>query len=70
MGAMKSMIMDLEEKCFDQVAEAISECEHFSEAQAKALKIFKENNLIDYVCADYLEESVSEMWNEKWSSYV
>ena len=64
MGAIKSMIMDLEEKCFDQVAEAIIECESFDEAQAIAVKVFRENNLVDVIGADYLEESVCEMWNE------
>ena len=66
MGAVKDMVMDLEEKCFDQLSDEISECEDISEAQSKAMKIFKENDLLDYIGADYLEESVSEMWQEKW----
>lgn len=66
MGAVKDMVMDLEEKCFDQLSDSISECEDISEAQSKAMEIFKENNLLDYIGADYLEESVSEMWQEKW----
>ena len=66
MGAVKDMVMDLEEKCFDQLSNEISECEDISEAQSKAMKIFKENDLLDYIGADYLEESVSEMWQEKW----
>lgn len=66
MGAVKNMVMDLEEKCFDQLSDEISECEDISEAQSKAMKIFKENDLLDYIGADYLEESVSEMWQEKW----
>ena len=70
MGAVKSMVMDLEEKCFDQLADEIGECEDMIEAQSKAMKIFKENNLLDYTGADYLEESVSEMWNELWSQYA
>jgi len=66
MGAVKDMVMDLEEKCFDQLSDEISECEDISEAQSKAMEIFKENDLLDYIGADYLEESVSEMWQEKW----
>jgi hypothetical protein len=69
MGAVKSMVMDLEEKCFDQLTDEIGECEDISDAQFKAMKIFKENNLLDYIGADYLEESVSEIWAEKWSKY-
>lgn len=67
MGAVKNMIVDLEEKCFDQVAEAIIDCDSFDKAQAIALKVFNENNLVDVLGADYLEESVSEMWAEQFS---
>jgi len=66
MGAVKNMIVDLEEKCFDLVAERISHCVDIQEAQEKAYDIFLENGLID-IDNDYLEESVSEMWAEQFS---
>jgi hypothetical protein len=70
MGAVKDMVMDLEEKCWDQVADAISECEDISEAMSKAIDIFKKEDLIGYLDTDTIEEGVSEMWNETWSQYA
>ena len=67
MGAVKNMIIDLEEKCFDLVAERISHCVDIQEAQEKAYDIFLENGLIECIDNDYLEESVSEMWAEQFS---
>ena len=66
MGAVKSMVMDLEEKCWDEVADIIGECEDISEAMAKAIDIFEKEDLIGYLDTDTIEESVSEMWQEKW----
>ena len=40
MGQVKALCMDLEEKCWDKVADVIGECEHITEAYAKANKIF------------------------------
>ena len=70
MGAVKSMVMDLEEKCWDEVADVISECEDISEAMSKAVDIFKKEDLIGYLEADDIEEGVSEMWNELWWNYA
>ena len=70
MGAVKDMVMDLEEKCWDEVADVISECEDISEAMSKAVDIFKKEDLIGYLEADDIEEGVSEMWNELWSQYA
>ena len=66
MGAVKNMMLDLEEKCWDEVADVISECEDISEAMSKAVDIFKKEDLIGYLEADDIEEGVSEMWQEKW----
>ena len=70
MGAVKNMMLDLEEKCWDEVADVISECEDISEAMSKAVDIFKKEDLIGYLEADDIEEGVSEMWNELWSQYA
>ena len=70
MGAVKSMVMDLEEKCWDNVADVISECEHVSEAMSKAVEIFKAEDLIGYMDVDTIEEGVGEMWNEYWSNVI
>lgn len=66
MGAVKNMIVDLEEKCFSELESEIAECEDIDQAQEKAMDIFIENDLLDYVGVDNLQESVSEMWQEKW----
>ncbi len=70
MGAVKNMMLDLEEKCWDEVADVISECEDISEAMSKAVDIFKKEDLIGYLEADDIEEGVSEMWNELWSQHA
>lgn len=70
MGAVKNMVMDLEEKCWDEVANLISESEDISEAMAKAVDIFKKEDLIGYLDADEIEEGVSEMWIEFWSAKI
>ena len=46
MGAVKAWLMDEEEKIWDKVADAVKESEHISEAQSKAIELFKENNLL------------------------
>jgi hypothetical protein len=70
MGAVKNMMLDLEEKCWDEVADVISECEDISEAMSKAVDIFKKEDLIGYLNTDTIEEGVSEMWNELWWNYA
>ena len=70
MGAVKAWLMDEEEKIWDRVADAVKESEDISEAQSKAIDLFKENNLLGYIEEDMIEEGVSEMWNEFWSQYA
>jgi len=70
MSATKEWLMDIEEKCWDDVAEAIGECEHISEAMARAGAIFSQAGLIGYLSVEEIDEAVAEMWNEKWSTYV
>ena len=70
MGAVKAMLMDEEEKVWDKIADVVSESEDISEAQSKAIELFKKHDLLGYVDEDMIEEGVSEMWNEFWSNYV
>tara|TARA_B100001057_G_scaffold7217_1_gene6605 strand:+ start:7732 stop:7944 length:213 start_codon:yes stop_codon:yes gene_type:complete len=70
MGAVKAMCMDIEEKCWDKVADVIGECEHVTEAYGKAKDIFKAENILGYIDAEMIEEGVDEMWNEFWSKYL
>ena len=48
MGAVKAMCMDIEEKCWDKVADVIGECEHVTETYSKAKVIFQEENFLGY----------------------
>ena len=70
MSAMKSMIMDAEEQCWDQVSDIIKESEHVSEAMNRASAVFAQAGLIGYLSVSDIDEGVSEMWNEQWSAYV
>ena len=70
MGAVKAMCMDIEEKCWDKVADVIGECEHVTEAYSKAKDIFKAENILGYIDAEMIDEGVDEMWNEFWSKYL
>jgi len=70
MGAMKSMIMDIEEKCWDKVADIVKESEHVTEAMNKSVAVFAQERLLGYISVEDIEEGVSEMWNEQWSAYV
>ena len=71
MGAVKNMMMDLEEKCWDEVSSIqFDECEDISEVMSEAVNIFKRENLIGYLDTDTIEEGVSEMWNDYWSDYA
>jgi len=69
MGAVKSMCMDIEEQCWDKMAGAIGECEHITEAYAKAKEIFRSERMLGYVEEDDIEAGVDEMWSEFWSKY-
>ncbi len=70
MGAVKAMCMDIEEKCWDKVADVISESEHVTEAYGKAKEIFQEEDMLGYVDEDMIQEGVDEMWYEFWSKYL
>lgn len=62
--------MDIEEKLWDNVAKEIPNCEHETEAQAKAIKLADETGLLgNYIEVEQLEEAVNEMWNEFWSKF-
>ena len=69
MGAVKSMCMDIEEQCWDKRVGAIGECEHITEAYAKAKEIFRSERMLGYVEEDDIEAGVDEMWSEFWSKY-
>ena len=70
MSKTKNWIMDIEEKLWDDVAKQISECEHESEAQAKAIKLADETGLLgNYIEVEQLEEAVNEMWQEFWAKF-
>lgn len=67
---MSNYIMDVEEKCWDAVADIIKECEHVTEAMNKSAAVFAQERLLGYLSVEDIEEGVSEMWNEYWSEYA
>jgi len=69
MGYMKNLCMDLEEKCWSDVADVIAESKHISEAMPKAVEIFAQEDLLAYVTTEQIEEGVSEMWDLTWNMY-
>lgn len=70
MSKTKNWIMDLEEKLWDNVAKEIPNCEHETEAQAKAIKLADETGLLgNYIEVEQLEEAVNEMWQEFWAKF-
>ena len=70
MSKTKNWIMDIEEKLWDNVAKEIPNCEHETEAQAKAIKLADETGLLgNYIEVEQLEEAVNEMWNEFWAKF-
>ena len=66
---MSNYIMDVEEACWDRVADSIGECEHVSEAKKMAMDIFLAERMLGVVDIESIEEGVDEMWNEYWSKY-
>jgi|TARA_Y100001954_G_scaffold223432_1_gene261725 hypothetical protein len=67
---MSNYIMDVEEACWDRVADSIGECEHVSEAKKMAMDIFLAERMLGVVDIESIEEGVDEMWNEYWSKYI
>ena len=67
---MSNYIMDVEEACWDRVADSIGECEHVSEAKKMAMDIFLAELMLGVVDIESIEEGVDEMWNEFWSKYI
>ena len=67
---MSNYIMDVEEACWDRVADSIRECEHVSEAKKMAMDIFLAERMLGVVDIESIEEGVDEMWNEFWSKYI
>ena len=70
MSKTKNWIMDIEEKLWDNVAKEIPNCEHETEAQAKAIKLADETGLLgNYIEVEAIEEAVNEMWQEFWAKF-
>ena len=70
MSKTKNWIMDIEEKLWDDVAKEIPNCEHETEAQAKAIKLADETGLLgNYIEVEAIEEAVNEMWQEFWAKF-
>lgn len=70
MGAVKNMMMDMEEKCWDQVADIVQESEHVGEAMNRAGAVFAQAGMLGYLSSEDIDEGVNEMWNDLWSAYV
>ena len=70
MSATKEWLMDIEEKCWDEVANIIKESENVSDAMNRSCVVFAQNHLIGYLTVEDIEEGVGEMWNEMWSQYA
>lgn len=64
---MSGYILDLEEQFDTQVAEAVKQSEHVSEAVAEAMK---HRHLVANWTDAEVEEYVNEGWNEIWSNYL
>jgi hypothetical protein len=70
MGNVKSWAMDLDEKCWDEVADVIAECENVGEAYVKATEIFAQSGMyVDMELFAQIEEGVDAMWEEYWAKY-
>ena len=59
MGAVKAMLMDEEEKVWDKIADVVSESEDISEAQSKAIELFKKHDLRKTAYALLFKNSLS-----------
>ena len=68
MGAVKSWLMDLEEKFWDDAGEIMKECESFQEA----LGLIREKLTYPAIQDDNdeIEDQLGDMWNELWSKYA
>tara|TARA_A200000159_G_scaffold158979_1_gene177001 strand:- start:74 stop:292 length:219 start_codon:yes stop_codon:yes gene_type:complete len=66
MGKVKAMIMDIEEKVWDNITEEmVSECEHVTELYSKVMKEIN-NDFIIGAFDDVVENVCNEAWNEYW----
>ena len=68
MSATKDWLMSVEEAYWDQVADIIKDSEHLGEAMERAVSL--STPMVPYLDTEYVEESVSEMWNDYWSEYT
>ena len=67
MGAVKSWLMDLEEKIWGDAEDIMKESESFQEAlgtirEKLTYPAIQDDN-------DEIEDQLGEMWNEIWSKY-
>ena len=65
---MSNWILDNEEKFWEMVHVKITESEHISEAMDFAVQLGKKE--VPHLDAKFIEEAVSEGWDEIWSQYV
>ena len=70
MGAVKNMIMDLEEKCWDEVSSIqFDECEDISEAMSEAVNIFKRER-VKHKKEEWLEMLLLHSTLPSWPQYL
>ena len=74
MGAVKNMVMDIEEKIYgiEGLEERVGECEHVSELESFILsKLWFEKGefMNENITRDTISETAREIWNEFWEGY-
>lgn len=67
MGKMKAYMMDMEEKMFDVIEQAIKDCDNLSDVMAEAVK---SKDLVPHWTIQEIEDCCSEYWEEYWSAKI
>ena len=65
---MSGYVMDIEEAFWGTVSTIIKESEHVNEAMTRAVDLGKP--MVPFMSASDIEDGVSEMWNEFWSTHA
>tara|TARA_B100000886_G_scaffold43405_1_gene26645 strand:- start:1005 stop:1208 length:204 start_codon:yes stop_codon:yes gene_type:complete len=66
MGAVKAMMMDIEEKFFDHVSEEDYSCDCYEEFKSN---VMNKPGIHKHLSQSDIEDMALTTWNEYWSNY-
>lgn len=67
MGQMKQMVMDAEDRIYDEALDRVDECKSFVQFNRLVWKLYEQDDLTMSYCnhgEEYIQETASAIWHD------